>query len=209
MIKLITTASDIAKTEMLQNSLKKYGWDYEILVHRWEGFGDKILKTYQYLKNNPDIEYFFFTDAYDSMVVDTMENTLNKIEDKECILLSAELGCWPDINKENSYPKQDSKWRFVNSGGYFANVEIFKTLVENNKVFIETDDQRYFTDLFLSNPSQVKLDYNCQVFQSIAFCPDDNFQIIDDYICNTVTKTKPTLIHGNGRTPMNRYYELI
>jgi hypothetical protein len=38
MIKLITTASDISKTDMLQKSLNKYGWDYEILVHKWEGF---------------------------------------------------------------------------------------------------------------------------------------------------------------------------
>ena len=45
--KLITTCSDISKTSILQQSLKKHKWDYHIIEHTWRGFGDKILKTYE------------------------------------------------------------------------------------------------------------------------------------------------------------------
>ena len=193
--KLITTASDISKTDMLQKSLKKYGWDYEILVHKWEGFGDKILKTYQYLKNNPDINYFFYSDSYDTIVLDTMENTLNKIVDKDCILMSAE---------------HDSPWHFVNGGGWFCNAEIFKKAVETNPLQSYDVDQVWFTDLFLNHPEYVKLDYNCDVFQTIAFCPESDFEIVDNIkVLNTVTKSIPTFIHGNGHTPMTEFYKLI
>jgi len=69
---LITTASDINKTLTLQRSLKKYGWDYHIITHEWQGFGDKILKTYEYLKANPSITHFFYSDSYDSIVTKSM-----------------------------------------------------------------------------------------------------------------------------------------
>ena len=209
--KLITTASNIDKTVMLQKSLKKYGWEYEILVHKWEGFGDKILKTYQYLKNNPDIDYFFYSDSYDTIVLDTMENTLNKIEDKDCILMSAERGCYPHPEKESLYPKHDSPWHFVNGGGWFCNSEIFKLAVETNPLQSYDVDQVWFTDLFLNNPEFVKLDYNCDVFQTIAFCPESDFNIVgfEDAVYNNITDTMPTFIHGNGHTPMTEYYKLI
>ena len=210
--KLITTASDISKTDMLQKSLKKYGWDYEILVHKWEGFGDKILKTYQYLKNNPDINYFFYSDSYDTIVLDTMENTLNKIKDKDCILMSAERGCYPHPEKESLYPKHDSPWHFVNGGGWFCNSEIFKKAVETNPLQSYDVDQVWFTDLFLNHPEYVNLDYECDVFQTIAFCPKSDFTIVTDpvqFVQNMITGSQPTLIHGNGHTPMTEYYKLI
>ena len=217
MIKLITTASDISKTDMLQKSLNKYGWDYEILVHKWEGFGCKILETYKYLKNNPDIKYFFYSDSYDTIVLDTMENTLKKIKDKDCILLSAERGCYPHPEKEARYPKHDSPWHFVNGGGWFCNSEIFKMAVETNPLTTYDVDQVWFTDLFLNHPEYVKLDYDCDVFQTIAFCPESDFILTKtDYlgnelgkVINSVNKTLPTFVHGNGHTPMTEYYKLI
>jgi hypothetical protein len=124
--------------------------------------------------------------------------------------MSAERGCYPHPEKESIYPKHDSPWHFVNGGGWFCNSEIFKLAVELNPLQSHDVDQVWFTDLFLNNPDFVKLDYNCDVFQTIAFCPESDFKIVDNTkVLNTVTKTYPSWIHGNGHTPMTEYNKLI
>ena len=219
--KLITTASNYDKTEILRQSLDKFNWDYHIITHYWQGFGDKILKTYYYLKENPDITHFFYSDSYDTIALDTMENTLAKIPNKDIILLSAERACYPHPEKEEFYPKHDSPFHFVNGGGWFCNSQMFIELVEKDKPEQETVDQVWFTDQFLKGFCFIKLDYLCDVFQTIAFCPEtdfsemtkntgDNFnEYQNKYILNNITGSFPTFIHGNGHTPMDRFNKLI
>ena len=205
MIKLITTASDISKTQTLQESLNKNSWDYEILIHNWEGFGGKILETYRYLKNNQDIKYFFYTDSYDTIVTSTMNEALTRIKNNDKILLSAERACYPHPEKAERYPYNESPWHFVNGGGWFCNSDLFCKSVEANGLQVHDVDQVWFTDLFLNNPSYVELDYNCDLFQTIAFCPESDFDIKEGRIRNTVTNTYPIFIHGNGHTPLDRF----
>ena len=206
-IKLITTASDYSKTEMLRKSLAKFGWEYIILTHEWRGFGDKILKTYEYLKEHPEITHFFYSDSYDTIALQTMDYALSQIKDKDIILMSAERACYPHPEKEARYPKHDSPWHFVNGGGWFCNSDIFKMAVETNPLTHETVDQVWFTDLYLNHPEYVKLDCECKVFQSIAFSPETDFDLYR--YKNNVTKTYPTYWHGNGHTPMTELYKLI
>ena len=210
--KLITTASDYSKTEMLRKSLDKYEWPYHIIVHEWNGFMGKISETYNYLMQNPDITHFFYSDSYDTIVLDTMENTIKKIKDFDCIIMSAERACYPHPEKAVLYPECESPFKYVNGGGWFCNAEVFKIAVRTNNLAL-LNDQVFFTDLYLNHPEYVKLDYNCEVFQTIAFCPDDNFRIWEmndfDIVHNTVTKTYPTFFHGNGHTPMTEFYKLI
>lgn len=224
--KLITTCSDISKTGMLQRSLKKFGWDYHIIEHSWRGFGDKILKTYEYLKANPDITHFFYSDSYDTIVTYGMDKVLNKIKNKDIILMSAERGCYPHPDKEVLYPKHDSPWHFVNGGGWFCNSKLFIRLVDENPLDYTTVDQVWFTDLFLNNQDYVVLDYNCDVFQTIAFCPESDFIfktiascpsseffltdfILTNFVNNSITGSTPCFIHGNGHTPLDRFHTLL
>ena len=205
---LITTASDINKTLTLQRSLKKYGWNYHIITHEWQGFGDKILKTYEYLKANPSITHFFYSDSYDSIVTKSMNEAFISIKDYDCILMSAERGCYPHPDKEKLYPKHESPFHFVNGGGWFCNAEVFKRAVQSNPLTVNTVDQVWFTNLFLNNPEYVKLDYECNTFQTVAFCPDSDF-IIGNTIYNTITNSFPAFIHGNGHTPIDKFLTIL
>ncbi len=205
--KLITTCSDISKTEVLQRSLKKHGWDYHIIEHEWRGFGDKILKTYEYLKANPYITHFFYSDAYDTIVVNTMEYALTCIQNMDGIIISGERGCYPHPDKESLYPKNDSPWHFVNGGGWFCHAKTFIELVDANPLTCDTVDQVWFTDLFLNNPKLVEIDYQCEVFQTVGFCPETDFDI-KIYVTNNLTRSWPTFIHGNGHTPLDRFIPL-
>lgn len=206
--KLITTCSDRSKIKTLEASLIKHGWPYDIIEHPWRGFGDKILKTYEYLRAHPEITHFFYSDSYDTIVTGTMEEALSRITDFECILMSAERGCYPHPEKESRYPKHESPWHFVNGGGWFCHSELFCEMVDRNQLTYNTVDQVWFTELFLNNPDKVLLDYNCEIFQTIAFCPASDFKITDR-VLNTVTKSFPIFIHGNGHTPLTPFLKTL
>jgi len=215
MIKLLTTCSkeDYHKCKMLEKSLEKYGWDFHIILHEWKGFGDKIIKTYEYIKTHPEITHFFYTDAWDSLVFDTMEATLNKIKDKDIILLSAEKNCYPHQSKSILYPETKSPFKYVNGGGWFCNSSIFCAMIDKHPLTSIDVDQVWLTDLYLDEPEIVRLDTGCEVFQTIAFCDEDEFNL-DSFsgkvwIRNKGTDTFPTFFHGNGHTPMNKFNELI
>ena len=215
MSKLLTTCSkeDYHKCKMLEKSLKKYGWDFHIILHEWKGFGDKIIVTCEYLKTHPEITHFFYTDAWDSLVFDTMESTLNKIKDKDIILLSAEKNCYPHPSKAILYPETKSPFKYVNGGGWFCNSSIFCAMVDKYPLTSIDVDQVWLTDLYLNEPEIVRLDTECEVFQTIAFCAEDEFNLDSfsgkAWIRNKGTDTFPTFFHGNGHTPMNKLNELI
>lgn len=203
--RLITTASELKRTELLQTTLKRYNWDYHIITHSWQGFGDKILKTAEYLKANRDITHFFYSDSYDTLAFDTMEVALSRITNFDCILMSGERACYPHPDKAVRYPEHNSPFKYVNGGGWFCNSEVFLKAVKDYPLTQETVDQVWFTDLFLNRPDIVKLDYNCEIFQTIAFCPEDNFGIIEGKVFNTITKTFPIFVHANGKTNYDRF----
>lgn len=199
----ITTTSDINKCFQLKRSLDYYGWESVFILHDWRGFGDKILKTYEYLKARPEITHFFYSDAWDTFCLGTIESALSKIPDKDIILFSAERACYPHTDKAAKYPDNKSPWKYINGGGWFASSKLFCEMVERYPLTYEDVDQVYFTDRFLDGYGQ--LDYNCQVFQTIGFCPDSDFNVGK----NTVTGTTPVFWHGNGHTPMDTIYSLL
>jgi hypothetical protein len=134
---------------------------------------------------------------------------------EDCIVLSAEKGCYPHPDKAPLYPEVESPFKYVNGGGWFCNAELFCRMVDENPLTPETVDQVWFTDLYLKHYESklVKLDTECKVFQTIAFCGDWELEEMEDngheYIWNFTQASEPTFIHGNGHTPMTRFYELI
>jgi hypothetical protein len=206
-IEFLTTASDRSKCDMLEKSLIKHGWPYHLIIHEWKGFGSKIIETYNHLKTFPHITHFFYSDSYDSIVLGTLEEALSKIKDKEVILYSAERACYPHPELASQYPPHNSPWKFLNGGGWFASAKLFCEMYESCTPTFDRSDQEWATSNLLAG--KIILDYNCDVFQTIGFCPESDFENIDGRILNTVHNTKPLFIHGNGHTPMDKYYELI
>jgi hypothetical protein len=66
----------------------------------------------------------------------------------------------------------------------------------NNSDFYRTDDQRFFTDLFL-NTSDIVLDNSNTIFNCMHDGLDD-LVIEQGRWCNTVTKSTPLVYHANG-----------
>jgi hypothetical protein len=208
MLKVFTTTSDRSKCSQLERSLKHFNYDYHIVEHEWKGFLDKIHQAYKYLKGLEGYSHFLYTDAWDTFAL----GKIDKVPDG--LTFSAERACYPHPEKEVLYPKHDSPWHFVNGGGWCGEIKAFIEMYECCPPIDELNDQVYLTDRFLAG--WAKLDYNCEIFQTIAFCPESDFRrgklfvdIEGFELWNTVTKTRPCFWHGNGHTPMQHIYDLL
>ncbi len=103
-----------------------------------------------------------FTDSYDvvfnggpKQIIDTFRNM------KSPIVFGAEKTCWPDEDIKTVYPDTPSEYKYLNSGGFIGYGDhIFEMI--NKDISIEEDDQRYYTNYFLSNGGEIpdKLDYD-------------------------------------------------
>lgn len=216
-IKVITTTSDISKCFQLERSLKHFGYDYHFIEHTWTGFLGKIHETYKYLKSLEGYTHFLYTDAWDTFALGSPAELQSKMPDG--LLIGAERGCYPHPEKEVLYPKHESPWHFVNGGGWCGSIKTFCEMYQAEPPRDELNDQVYLTDRFLAHHKEgwIRLDYNCDIFQTIAFCPVGDFVYFGGRLINTVTRrtswgcepVQPLFVHGNGHTPMPHIYKLL
>jgi len=207
-MKLLTVASHL-ELDNLVHSAQKFGWDIEIIMTEWRGFGTKLIEVYNYLKKNPDVKEFIFVDAYDVVTLSTPKEVETKIKDRSKMLVSVEKGCWPQADLASQYPKVDTDWKYVNSGTYYAPSDVFIDMFEKNPPPYTDDDQLWLTKTFLANQDKVLLDYNCDIFQCYSFIADDDFTYNNSRLQNLKTNTEPILVHSNGRTDNSKILELL
>jgi hypothetical protein len=210
-MKLLTVATDVSNKKLydLMASADKFGWNLEIIVTEWKGFGTKLIETYNHLKKNPQITEFIFVDAYDVIALSTPQEVIEKIKDRTKMLISVEKNCWPKSELASQYPKTDSEWKYINSGSYYSPSKLFIDMVEANPPLYIDDDQLYFSLEWLKNQSIALLDYDCEVFQAYSFIADDDFGYENKRLQNLKTKSQPVLIHSNGKTDDTKILDLL
>jgi hypothetical protein len=201
------------------NSLKHNNIQYKILglntkwnggiMEQGMGGGQKInllkaeLKTWDTVKLKTTL--LLFSDSYDVITVSTESEIIKKYYSisKNHILFSAEKYCWPDISLEKYYPNTKSNYKFLNSGGFIGNAyDILNILTMDIKD--NDDDQLYFTKIFLFNNVNIKLDYYCEIFQTLNGTIQDIY-IYKNRIINKSQLTFPSFIHGNGSSKKYLY----
>jgi hypothetical protein len=187
----------------LVESLERHGWEHHYIYSAFRGLGFKITELAQYLRRSGD-EEFIMMDAYDTYAVaDPTEFIL--VTDR--LIVSGEKQCYPDPNKSH-YFIHASPWRYVNSGQIYGNSKYFLDLVERFPFPEEDNDQTWYTDLAIKG--LIDIDYKCRAFQSIAFEEprELTFSPGERRIINNVYMSYPVFIHGNGKTPMDKVYNL-
>jgi hypothetical protein len=187
-----------------------------VLPFDWEGYS-ATYSTNEFIKNLPEDDVIVATDVYDVLPLNgcnkqILEQKLLHNLDLNKIIFAAESNCFPDGNLSNLYPKHESKWRFLNGGGYISTVKLLKHLIKQILPSIKGSiNQRELTKFLLNNPDLMTLDYTCEVFQtlwngSVGASMNTNdfiFDINNKSIINKMFNTKPLLFHGNGKTNMS------
>jgi len=203
--KVITTTSNLEKCYQLERSLKYFCWDYHFILHKWNGFLDKIHETYKYLLTLKEQGYthYIYTDAWDTFVLRNSEGLIVP----DGLFISAEKACYPHTDKASLYPENKSLWKYVNGGGWAGDIQTFIDVYEAHPPTNELNDQVWLTDIFLKGIGQ--LDYNCDLFQTMAFYNESEITLYDGLLTNRITNTIPYFIHGNGHTPIPFIYNLL
>jgi GR25 family glycosyltransferase involved in LPS biosynthesis len=176
------------------------------------GFKIKLLKEFLEGNEIEDDILIIFTDCFDVIFNDNGDNIIKKykkIIDRErkegrdnYILFSTEVNCWPDLNLSKDYPKVDTKYKYLNSGGFIGYKRDILQLIDTDIDELE-DDQLYYTQQFLEKEN-IKLDYKCEIFQTLNNSVEDiTLNINRSELVNKYTKTSPSIIHGNGPSKLN------
>jgi hypothetical protein len=199
--------------ERLTKSAEKFGWELYVIDAQWKGFGTKLIETYNFLINNPQIESFVFADAHDVVVLSNpknFNNVLNYCQFKSKMLVSCEKACWPDSSLADKYSEYWSEWKYVNSGLYYAPRDVFIKVFESSPPDYHEDDQLWLTNRFLNQSgNDIKTDSDCILFQSYSHISEDDFGYENNRLQNLKTLTQPIFIHGNGRTDMTLIDQLL
>jgi len=183
------------------------------LEEKWEG-GDMVNDPGGGQKINlliPEIEKLkdddksivLFVDGFDILFTGNKEAILERfLSSGKRIIFGAEKSCWPDRSLSEEYPDSPNDYKFLNSGNFIGYAQdLWKILESARKDKIDNifDDQLYYTKQFLYGDYKhlISLDYNCEIFQCLAFAYED-IKYENKQIYNNITKTKPLIAHGNA-----------
>lgn len=215
----ITCVTDVTNPGLikLKNSLDKFNYEYSVihdisLNYSWGG----LIHVYEFCKNPGKFTHVLATDGFDTLAMGGIEEVYERYTSTDKMLFSAEKGCFPrsdwadrHLVTGEDYGKRavgGSRWRYLNHGQFITPCELFVELYKG--VFeIPIICQEWAMDRFLYG-APIELDTNCDIFQPIAFTDGDEYSADGNRVVNNVNGTKPTFIHGNGKTNMDWVYEI-
>jgi hypothetical protein len=189
------------------DSLQRHGWPFHVISAPFRGLGYKITELAKYLKTTDD-EFFIMQDAFDTYCVRDAKAWWMPwywYHDTP-LVISGEKHCYPHPDKAVYFGRY-SEWRYPNSGQIYGRPDYFLKLVADNPFPEADNDQVWYTDMAIAG--KVVIDTNCDMFQSIAFEVDGDFDMSDGSFQNCHTGSRPFFIHGNGRTPLDKFYAAL
>ena len=209
-IKLITAVSNPNHEGLtkLKESLNRFEYDYEVLVNKdinwnWAGLED----IYNWCKIQEGYTHFLYTDGFDTFAFSSMSEIERKYKNTDKMLFSTEKQCFPRKDWTDIHPQSESEWKFLNHGQFISPIDTFLRLYEG--VFqLNMTCQEWAMDLYLNGSEDITLDLNCDIFQTIAFETEGDFEIREGRIFNLKNKSTPVFAHGNGRTDMTWIYNI-
>lgn len=224
-LRVLTTShtTDNQGWHKLEESLKKFNYEYTHILHPFS-FGHQLPVIRDWcLNNRGSCTHILYTDAWDTVAFAGPEEVeakwLNYPEYGK-MLISAEKACYPHPSRAKDYPQTNTPWKYVNGGGWMVELEYFLQLCEKEKLSPHSHDQVWLMDSFLNNQDEIKVDNNCEIFQTIAFSHKEEWVMnIKDEFClrdgefkgelrfqNIGTQSFPVFFHGNGHTDMQWLY---
>ena len=197
--------------EKLLASTSHFGYINHSVVIEPTKFGDQMPILYRWCKANADkFSHIIYSDAWDTFFVSDINEFLFKLPTNIKMFCSGEKVCFPNEKLAVSFPEAKTAWRFICGGNFFVEVEFFIHLFENHPS-TNINDQEWLSMMFLNNQDKFSIDYNCSIFQPLAFSSPE--ELVYDYklrrLINQSTLSLPVILHGNARTSMTNAYKLL
>lgn len=197
----------------------------------------KIIAVDKYIANLNDSEVIVFLDAFDVLPVngvniERLDYAISKYMDLEKITFNSEVNCAPDPSLSKYFSNIPGEWKYLNSGMYVGRVgqlkpllsEIINTYLKKlpsdvqplHDVMGDFNDQLVFIKQYIKNSQTIALDYNCIVLQTLfcgyVHCPPYHklkIDYVNKTIFNTITRTYPLLVHGNGKVILDSIMPIV
>ncbi len=201
---LCTCASHHVKNlDQLLHSCNEQGIELDIVgMGKPFSFGMCLREFKTYLEALPEDDIVLFIDAYDVLILADAETLLEKFHKMQVpYTFSAETNCHPFPHVANIHPETASRFKYLNSGSYMGYVAALKQIFEEiSPIPDETDDQGLLMVYFLYHPEQMILDTDCELFIPLVSLDRDDLKLDlqQKTVDCLVTKTRPSVIHGNG-----------
>ncbi|CAH0558083.1 unnamed protein product [Brassicogethes aeneus] len=184
------------------------------------GFKINLLKKAIEPHKNDASKIILFTDGFDVVFVDKLQEVLERFRKFEAkILFGAEKFAWPDPLLAEQYPEVTEGKRFLNSGAYIGYAPEVYELLTREEIQDDGDDQLFFTKAYLDEEfrqkHQFKLDHKSEIIQNINGAATElEVKVIEDKeanteiykIRNTLFYTDPLILHGNGAAKQSLNY---
>ncbi|XP_031829351.1 procollagen lysyl hydroxylase isoform X1 [Nomia melanderi] len=175
------------------------------------GFKVNYLKEALQKYQNDKEKIVIFTDSYDVIFLSGLEEIVSKFKSMNArILFAAEGSCWPDKSLVTKYPPVAQGKRFLNSGGFIGYASDIYAITTYHPIKSRDDDQLFYTKAYLNEKlreeHEIKLDHKSEIFQNLYGAVADvelKFEGGKASLINTVYKTKPLVLHGNGRSKLS------
>ena len=207
----LTMVSDLNNPGFLRlkKSLDYFGYDYRVIHNKnasQGGSGHPVVANWL-KENRDDYTHFLFSDGFDTLALGPPSEVIERYKDHDYWLYSSEKACYPRSDWADLHEPCETPWRFINGGQFIVPIDLHLAIVERGKRGYE-NDQEWGMDNFLFRKDKIKIDTNCDIFQTIAFEAGDDFTYEETRLFNNKTRTYPTFVHGNGKTDMSKVYQL-
>lgn len=177
---------------------------------------NKLSVTLKELETRSPEEIVMFVDAYDVVISAGEKEIVDKfLSFNSPIVFAAESGCWPFLDGrrggeyicDSVYPPSVTPYRFLNSGTWIGYVgaarRALQAMMELPEAKDKAIDQELASIVFLKNNSDIALDYNADIFQSVHMSQSHlRLELGPEGKTrrwrNIVTKTLPVVFHFNG-----------
>jgi hypothetical protein len=208
-LQLMTVVTDTEHPGFRRFQLSCKMFNIEPLVFVWKNKFDKgcVAKAMALKENITNLNgTLLYTDSYDAVVVGDLNQMLEryrKLSPKEnAIVFSSEKNCYPSKYLKSHYPKHSSPWKYLNAGGFVGPAHLIKSMLSVDLDFW-LNDQFEFSKMFLQGSSKIILDYQCELFQALAYSEND-VVYGEEKPCNIVTKSYPLILHANGKNSLEK-----
>ncbi len=169
----------------------------------------KLVHGLEFIRTLPeDVTHVMFVDSSDTLFLAGPEEIVEKFElmmgdDCDQIVIQAEKNCYPDKALEPRYnfsanPDGSTPWKYVNSGGWIGRRECVESLLPIVIEQAEYCDQLCFTRALLDLRQAIRMDVNCQIFQSMYLQKPEEFAMENGRLENRLTGGRPCVAHWNG-----------
>jgi hypothetical protein len=188
-------------TKQMIESFERHGYEVGVLSGPHKGNGETLRELYEcYKRAATGHEYLLYSDGADTFCQRVFEVP------EDHILISAEKNCYPHSEVAKQYPPCRSPWKYVNGGGYCGPAKLLIEFFERYKLTDHPNDASGQQEIMMAylqaikDGFPVKLDTECNLFQTTAFAEEGDLSVEDGWICNNKTQTIPAIIHANGLT---------